>query len=50
MNNQFNYATFVELFLKRDEERETVAISQHPPPVSVPSEAARPESPVSLHP
>lgn len=34
MNSQFNYATFVELFLKSDEGPETYGISQSVPPAA----------------
>lgn len=35
MNSQFNYATFVELFLKSDEAHEPYGVSQSVPPEPV---------------
>jgi len=34
MNSQFNYATFVELFLKIDQDFEPCAVSQSVPPAA----------------
>lgn len=47
MNNQFNYATFVGLFLNIGEEQKTGAVTQHPAPTSAAAEPARPDPPVS---
>jgi len=38
MNSQFNYATFVELFLKSDEGPEPYAVSQSVPPAATATE------------
>lgn len=40
MNSQFNYATFVELFLKSDEDHEPYGVSQSVPPAATEPVAA----------
>lgn len=47
MNTQFNYATFVDMFLDSNEDHEPYGVSTFPPRPGNPTEGERDDLPIS---